>query len=518
MVWTVLGAEKDKVLFVSKSGTDGILHQGSYLTIIDGSKKFIVRVDESSQYNPYSPSPLIVDMDLSPLLPDQKAVNITNATRIIEYPEREDGMSSFIKPQLTARRSGQEDIDMAIGNKEGIPIFPATAFARNIQNLCDEEGKFLQVKIPKDTFFYQMLIAGRTGSGKTVAMKYMAQYFIEEMGGCVLAINVKEEDLLTMDKPSKTKNPKVLKEWSDLKFTPRGLDTFRVYYPCNQNTNYSTDVDLKKCEKITLVTKHIDPETLTGLIQNLSDLGADHLPQIFRYWKQEVMENNSTMTDFLNYLAQRYQERTFPIMNIRGDILEPIRLFPGTYNNIYNSLNYATNYFDVEEAKELEAKDILQRGKMSVIDVTGKGGFTFGSILLRDLLDKIYDAKSNKSSKIPILIIIDEVHEFYNTTRSREALQTLDSICRKGRSLEIGIIFSSQNPEDIPKGISNVVNSKIYFKSESSSIKSLGTNVSGIDTESFKQGYAVARIHSLSQLKFLKFPMSLAGVNDDRGK
>jgi len=518
MVWTVLGAEKDKVVFVSKSGTDGILHQGSYLTILDGNKKFIVRVDESSQYNPFSPSPLIVDMNLSPLLPDQKAVNVTSATRIIEYPEREDGMSSFIKPQLTAKRSNQEDLDMAIGNKEGIPIFPATAFARNIQNLCDENGRFLQVRIPEDTFFHQMLIAGRTGSGKTVAMKYMAQYFIEEMGGCVLAVNVKEEDLLTMDKPSRTKNPKILKEWADLGYTPRGLETFRVYYPASQSIDYSKDVDFKKCERITLVTKHIDPETLTGLVQNLSDLGADHLPQIFRYWKEEEMRENSNLTDFLNYLTVRNRERTFPVKNIRGEELEPIRLFPGTYNNIYNALNYATNYFDIECAKELEAADILQPGKMSVIDVTGKGGFTFGSILLRDLLDKIYNAKSNKSLDTPILIIIDEVHEFYNSSRSREALQLLDSICRKGRGLRIGIIFSSQNPEDIPKGISNVVNSKIYFKSELSSIKSLGTNVSGIDTESFKQGYAVARIHGLSQLKFLKFPMSLAGVDDERRK
>ena len=68
----------------------------------------------------------------------------------------------------------------------------------------------------------------------------------------------------------------------------------------------------------------------------------------------------------------------------------------------------------------------------------------------------------------------------------------------------------------MPKGISSVVNSKIYFKSDSSNIKSLGVSTAGFDPEGFKAGYGVCRIHNLSQLKFVKFPMSLSGVLDDR--
>jgi len=49
-------------------------------------------------------------------------------------------------------------------------------------------------------------------------------------------------------------------------------------------------------------------------------------------------------------------------------------------------------------------------------------------------------------SKVPILIIIDEVHMFYDTESSREALGALDTICRTGRSQEIGILFSFPEP------------------------------------------------------------------------
>lgn len=522
MVWIVLGEEKGKIALVSKSKIkgEGILHQGSYLTVEEGERKYILRVEDTFQNNPYSPLPLIVDMDLSPIYEDQKCQNIVYTSRMVEIPEREDGKSSFIKPQLPARRSNQSEINMAFGSEKGVPVFPATAFARSNQVLCDDEGKLMHVKIPNDVFFHQMLITGRTGSGKTVAMKYIAQYFLEELElvngpGAVLAVNVKEEDMLTMDKKSKTNSSAVKKEWSNLNFEPHGVETFRVYYPGDKSAKYSNDVDTTKCEKISLKTENIDPETLTGLIQNISERGAEQLPAIFRFWQKKLMKPGDKLNDFIRYFADPSKERQYQALNTRDEPL-PIKLFPGTHQNLINALSNATEYFDVEGAKELNAKDILQPGKMSVIDVDAKYGFGFGSVLLRDLLEKIYDTKTNKEINIPILIIIDEVHEFYSSARSREALQTLDSICRKGRSRQIGVIFSSQNPEDIPKGISSVVNTKIYFKSDLSNIRALGVNTAGFDPEALKAGYGVARIHGLSQLKFLKFPMSLSGVNDGK--
>lgn len=521
MVWTVLGEDKGKVALVSKKDSDGILHKGSYLTIEDDKTKFILRVDDTSQLTTYTPHPLIIDMDLSPIHQDQNCKNLIYAERIVEYPERDDGKSNFIKPQMIARISTQEEINRAFGEIEGIPVFPATVFARSVQRLRDDHGKFVSVKIPEDFFFHQTLITGRTGSGKTVGMKYLAQYFLEdlktnEIPGAVLAVNVKEEDMLTMDKNSVTKEKEILKEWKDLKIEAHGVESFRVYYPGIVPPNYSEGVDFSKCEKITLSTKNLDPETLTGLLQNITDIAAEQLPLIFRFWKEKRMKSGDTLEDFVKYFSDPLKEMTFDLMNSRGEELPPVRLHYGTYNSLKNSLINNSEYFDVEGAKELNAGDILQPGKMSVIDVTSKKGFGFGAVLLRDLLDKIYSAKSDKVSEVPILIIIDEIHEFYGSARSREALQTLDAICRKGRSLQIGVIFASQNPEDMPKGISSVVNSKIHFKSELARMKSLGVSMKGFDPEALKPGYCVASIHGLSQLKFMKFPMALSGVGDGK--
>ena len=66
MSWVVIGEDKGKIKLVSKSVVTGLLPKGSYLTIEEGTSKFILRVDNSYQSESYSPSPLIIDMDLSP--------------------------------------------------------------------------------------------------------------------------------------------------------------------------------------------------------------------------------------------------------------------------------------------------------------------------------------------------------------------------------------------------------------------------------------------------------------------
>lgn len=517
MTWIVLGEDGGKIKFVSKNDVTGLLPKGSYLTIEEKEAKFILRVDNSSQHEPYSPSPMIIDMDLSPLNPDQKCQNIITAYRIKDLTNRSDGLIEYIKPQLLARRSNQEEIDLAFGDiKEGPQVFLATVHSGQNQLLTDEKNSLITTRLPNDMFYHQMLICGKTGSGKTVATKYLAQYFIEELEGAVLAINVKDVDFLKMDKQSIANNPQVKKEWKRIGQKEHGIVNFMVYYPANTTISPTKGVNQELCQKITLNVREIDPESLTGLLQGISDIGAQSLPNIFRWWqenrKEKANEKEFTFSNFVDYFQKGQEDKYFfRTLNIRKDE-SGITLHSGTYSNILRNLDIATNFFDNENAISLKEDDILQRGKMSVIDVAGKNGIQFGSIVLRHLLSRIVYSKSEQKSDIPILIIIDEVHQFYNTSASNEALGDLDTICRTGRSQKIGVIFSSQNASDIPSGLSSVINTKIFFKSDAYTAKSHGIVVSSEEMESLKKGFAAASIHELPQLKILKFPMASAGV------
>jgi uncharacterized protein len=515
-MWIVLGEEKGRIRLVSSSKTSGLLPKGSFLTVEDEGNLHILRVADSQQTEPYSPAPMLIDMDLSPLKQDQKCQNIVNAFRVADLTERQDGLIDFIKPQLIARRSTQEEIDKALALKTiGPRVFLATVQGGKNQILVDEQGTSIKVSIPPEVFYHQILICGKTGSGKTVASKYLAQYFVEELEGAVLAVNVKDVDFLMMDKPSTTSNQALLKEWETLGKEAHGIDNFTVYYPANTSIESGQGVNLDTCKSITLNVQTLEPEALSGLLVGVSDIAAQHLPNLFRAWQNRRNRSNNgqfTFNDFVQYFERGVDDQySYETLTARGDTGN-ITLPWGTYHNILRNLEYAVEFFDNENAQNITAEDILVRGKMSVINVAGEKGIQFGSVILRHLLKNIVDEKRTSRSKVPILLIIDEVHQFYDTTSSKEALGELDLICRTGRSKEIGVIFSSQNPSDIPRGLSNVINTKIFFKSDRSSAKDYDLSVSSEEIQNLGKGYAIANIHGLNQIKVLKFPLAMAGV------
>jgi len=80
----------------------------------------------------------------------------------------------------------------------------------------------------------------------------LAQYFVEELEGAVLAINVKDVDFLRMNRRSNTINPKTLKEWQILDKKPHGIENYIVYYPANTDVNAYRDVDIEYFKPVTL--------------------------------------------------------------------------------------------------------------------------------------------------------------------------------------------------------------------------------------------------------------------------
>jgi len=165
------------------------------------------------------------------------------------------------------------------------------------------------------------------------------------------------------------------------------LTNFIIYYPANTSIDQYQGVSHEKSKSITLDVTKIDPEALIGLLQHITETGAMHFPDIFRYW--QLKENHTgKFIEFLRYFQQGASNPTFQTLTIRGDISQ-ITLHKGTYGNIERNLNAAITFFDNPDSKVLDHMDILFPGKLSVINVTGKLGTQFGSILLRDLLTKL---------------------------------------------------------------------------------------------------------------------------------
>lgn len=517
MSWIVVDDDGGYIKLVSKADEDGLLPRGSFLTIDGQDVQFILRVDKSKQGFPYSPSPMIVDMDLTGLGADRKCQNIVHAARVKDVTQRTDGKIDFVQPQSVARRSKQEEVDLAVGSHEKGPrVFIATVHGGQNQLLVDDDGNFITARLPEDMFFHQMMVCGKTGSGKTVALKYLAQYFTDVVEGAVLAVNVKDVDFLRMDRASNSTSPDVKREWEVLGLEAKGIDNFVVYYPAGRDLsdyqNPLLGLDTDRFQAITLSVDDVEPEALSGLLQGISDAAAQNLPDIFRYWREDEREKGDKFRDFVEYFTNVGQEmqRSFFAKNERGDILT-VPLHHATFTNLQRVLAKGTVFFDHDEALIADEGRILEPGKLTVIDV-GKEGLQFGSIVLRHLLRRIVQAKSLQTSTVPVLVIIDEVHNFYRSDASQETLGELDTICRQGRSQKIGVIFSSQNPSDIPRGLDSVINTKIMLRSDPSSIRLQGLSVTGDELEILDRGFAVVNVHDAPRLKIVKFPLAPAGV------
>ena len=524
MTWIVQSGEDGFVKLVSSSNVDGMLPIGSFLTVSSEKSKFVLRVDKSYQEVPYEPSSLVIDMDLSSIKEDLKSQNVVKAYRVRDLSSRDDGLIDFIEPLSKAERSTSDEINQAMrqNNINGPKIFVSTVYSSENKILKDRDQKLVSIKLPEDAFYHQIIITGKTGSGKTAAMKYLSQYFVEELGGSVLAINVKDNDFLRMNIPTSNESLATKNEWMALGGTKHGVQNFSVFYPAASPIPRSEISNASVYRKVTFDIKTLEPEAFIGLLNNITDTAAQNLPNIFRYWRDEQMKRTTdkiTFKAFTDFISSRRKERTYPAKNSKGEILEDIPIHSGTIENVIRNLNYASDFFDNNDATSLSAEDILQPGKMSVIDIADVDhGFTFGSILLRDLLHRIVELKKAKKYEVPVLIVIDEVHQFYNSDSSREALGDLDTISRTGRSEKIGVIFASQNPADMPSGLSNVINTKFMFRSEDIQGMSKLIPLGREEMASLDQGFCAAMMHNLPEVRTVKFPLPYAGIFREGGK
>jgi DNA helicase HerA-like ATPase len=519
-MWIVTGTKGDLITLVSSKDEDGILPLGSYLTVEDEQGiKHILLVEQSQQRSLFEPSPLIVDVGLPILEQDQECKNIIQAREIRQFPLRSDGKFGFTRPNNVARRTTQEEIDEIFTTKEGFPVFLATHYLTQNAVLRDDANHLISVRIPCSSLYLQTMVCGQTGSGKTVAMKHIIEQFLMHEGGAVLAINVKSIDLLTMDQDTLINTAKLKEatheEWAAIHLGKKEMGPYSIYIPSSGQTE-KEGVNPEPIRLITLRTRDLEPSSLLGVLQNVTDRAAEALPNIFRYWKEN--ESPVTFRNFINWFrarASREQRYIFPIMTQTGDESE-IPLHASTCGAILRSLESAAEFFDSQEGECVAIREdhIMVSQKLSVIDLSSKDTVIFGAVLLRHLLSRIYNAKAVEGyyADLPVLIVIDEVHQFYRSSASKEALEELNAIARMGRSEQIGVIFASQNPGDLPRGLMSIVNNRIFFRSLENVGRQYGMQDASISLSSLANGYALMMNVDLPHARFVKFPIPIRGV------
>ncbi|HZL37058.1 MAG TPA: ATP-binding protein [Tepidisphaeraceae bacterium] len=151
------------------------------------------------------------------------------------------------------------------------------------------------------------------------------------------------------------------------------------------------------------------------------------------------------------------------------------------------------NVFDSTSAPSLNFVEMLQPGRVTIIDLSDTDSPQINNLVIADLLRGIQKqqeanyraaAKAGKSPT-PTMVFIEEAHEFLSAHRIKQMpvlFQQVARIARRGRKRWLGLSFVTQLPQHLPDEVLGLINNWILHKiSDSNVISRLQRSIGGIE-------------------------------------
>ena len=171
-------------------------------------------------------------------------------------------------------------------------------------------------------------------------------------------------------------NEDISREWDILDLEPEPVQNFEVLYNSYKSKDEFKQRGVKdtSCFRpITLSASRLDPEALLGIVENVTQLGQQALPDIFRYWQVNFPSKN--YGDFLEYYeSAMIEDNCFKSIDLGGRIYDQ-KLSPSTSSALIQRLRSAGKFFDNKSGDQIQVEDVVKDGKMTVIDVSDNISF-----------------------------------------------------------------------------------------------------------------------------------------------
>jgi len=149
--------------------------------------------------------------------------------------------------------------------------------------------------------------------------------------------------------------------------------------------------------------------------------------------------------------------------------------------------------FDNSAADGLDFADILQPGRVSVIDLSDTDSPQVNNLVIASILrgvqkqqeENFFNAQQRKMRPTPAVIVIEEAHEFLSQHRIKQMpvlFQQVAKIAKRGRKRWLGLIFVTQLPQHLPDEVLGLINNFVLHKiSDGGVVDRLRKSISGID-------------------------------------
>ena len=149
--------------------------------------------------------------------------------------------------------------------------------------------------------------------------------------------------------------------------------------------------------------------------------------------------------------------------------------------------------FDVDRVPGVAYGSMLTPGRVSVIDLSDTDSPQLNNLVIADILRGLQEtqeqryqkANDNEQAVTPVLIIIEEAHEFLSASRISQMpvlFEQVARIAKRGRKRWLGLVFVTQLPQHLPNEVLGLLNNFIIHKiTDSAVISRMQRTVGNID-------------------------------------
>lgn len=295
------------------------------------------------------------------------------------------------------------------------------------------------------------LIAGATGSGKTITIKVLAESF-SDMGVPVFLADVKG-DLAGMCMPgNETEDMKNRIEkfaLSDAGFEYHG-------YPC-----VFWDLYGKKGIPLRTTVSEMGPDLMSTVL-GLNDLQTALLNIVYKIADDQglLLIDTKDLKAILNYVSDNHKE-----FEAEYGKIAPVSIAAIVREIVALEMKGAEDFLG-EPA--INIRDFFStgpegRGVINILDSSSLiNDPTLYSMFMLYLLSELFETlpEVGDQAKPKLVFFFDEAHLLFDGA-GKDLLTKIEQVVKLIRSKGVGVYFATQNPSDIPDGVMNQLGNKI---------------------------------------------------------
>ena len=346
------------------------------------------------------------------------------------------------------------------------------------------------------------MIAGATGTGKTVTLKVLAESF-SSCGVPVFLADVKG-DLAGMC------NPGI--ETEDM---AKRIERFGLASEGFQFTEYPTifwDVYGEKGLPLRTTISEMGPILLSRIL-GLNEIQSAILSVIFKIADDEglLLIDTKDLRSMLTYVGENAKDYSLKYGNMSSQSLGSIIRSVIALESEGGDLFFGEPALDI---RDWISCDYTGKGNINVLDCQKLiNNPTMYSTFLLWMLSELYETlpEAGDLERPRIVFFFDEAHMLFDSA-PKALLDKIEQIVKLIRSKGVGVFFITQNPKDIPNGVLSQLGTKIqhalraYTPAELKSAKAAA--------ESFRENPAFNTFDTLTELGIGE---ALVSVLDEKG-